>query len=136
MIDINKNPSKKDLLVFGGLLVIFFSVLGSFFFFRWSNPTVAQGLWLGGGILSLLYSLIPALRRPIYLAWMYLAFPIGWVISHLLLVLIYYGVVTPVGLLLRLFGSDPMRRKLEPDAETYWIEERPKRDAKSYFRQF
>ena len=43
-----------------------------------------------------------------FLGWMYAAFPIGWTISHLLLLAVYYFVLTPVGLALRLTGRDPV----------------------------
>lgn len=136
MIEINKNPSKKELWVFGLLLILFAGLVGGLVFYRWGSLEWAGYSWIGGGLLALLYFSIPSLRRPIYLAWMYLGFPIGWAVSHLFLGLIYYGVLTPVGLLLRVLGYDSLKRRMEPERESYWIEQSLRRDAKSYFRQF
>jgi hypothetical protein len=67
---------------------------------------------------------------------MYAAYPIGWVMSHVLLGIIYYGLFTPVGRLMRLFGYDPMERRFDGAAASYWVEREPIRDPSSYFRQF
>jgi hypothetical protein len=79
---------------------------------------------------------VPALIKPVYLAWMAAAFPIGWTISHLLLGAIFYLLITPIGLLVRVFGHDPMHRKFEPDAESYWAKHHTGGDSSRYFRQF
>jgi hypothetical protein len=71
-----------------------------------------------------------------YIGWMYLAFPIGWTVSHVLLAVTYYLVLTPIGLIMRAVGRDPMRRRLDPEAKSYWIEHRPDRDPSRYFRQY
>jgi hypothetical protein len=67
---------------------------------------------------------------------MVLAFPIGWTVSHLLLGSIFYGVITPIGLLLRASGHDPMMRKFDRNASSYWIDHRTGGDPTSYLRQF
>ena len=76
------------------------------------------------------------MRRWIYLGWLYAAFPIGWTLSHILLAAGYYLVLTPMGLLARWLREDPLERKLDRDAATYWTERRPPRDVRRYFRQF
>jgi hypothetical protein len=67
---------------------------------------------------------------------MYAAFPIGWVVSHVMLALIYYGVMTPIGLVMRLLGRDPLKRKLDRSADTYWEPREPIANSKRYFQQF
>ena len=44
--------------------------------------------------------------------------------------------LAPIGLVLRIFGKDPMHRRFERDAATYWVDARPPRPRESYFRQF
>ncbi len=139
MIVINKNPSRKELAIFAVLAGVFLALLSVFAhsqewtelatWLRYAAPLIA----LTG--LSLAYKW-PALLRPVYLGWMYAAFPIGWTVSHLLLALIYYLMVTPIGLFMRLAGSDPLRRRLDPTAESYWLERRPTKEAARYFKQF
>ena len=67
---------------------------------------------------------------------MYAVYPIGWTVSHLALAVVYYLVVTPIGLLMRLFGRDPMRRKFDPSATTYWQPHESPDEPERYFRQF
>ena len=62
--------------------------------------------------------------------------PIGWTISHAVLALLYYLLFTPIGLIIRLFGRDPMQRRLDRSAATYWVPHNQDRDAGRYFRQF
>jgi hypothetical protein len=59
------------------------------------------------------------------------------VVSHVVLAIVYYLVVTPIGLVMRLVGYDAMKRRFDGEATTYWVH-RPDNaaDAKSYFRQF
>ena len=78
----------------------------------------------------------PRAGKAIYAYWMQAAYPIGWTISILLLGSIYFLVVTPIGILMRLFGRDPLSRKFEPGSETYWTPHRPDQTGGRYFRQF
>jgi len=135
MITINRNPSRRELLVFGLLLAVFFTLAGFAARGKFDSPSAARILWIGGGALTLLHFAAPPVRRHLYLGWMYAAYPIGWTVSHLLLGITFYLVITPVGLLLRILGRDPMSRKPDPSAATYWVEHRPDRDPSRYFRQ-
>ena len=135
-VEINKNPSRRDLLIFGLLFVAFAGILGAVAQWRWHAPTVARGIWAIGAVISLGYFLVPPLRRPIYLGWVYLTFPIGFVVSHILLAIVFYAVVTPIGLILRLLGRDPMKRKFDPSQKSYWIPIDPDPAPERYFRQY
>ena len=74
--------------------------------------------------------------RAVYVGLSCAAFPVGFVVSHVVMVLVYYGVVTPIGLVMRLLGHDPMHRGFDRDAATYWVERPAVHDPKRYFRQF
>ena len=87
-------------------------------------------------VIGLLGFVAPQAIRPVFTAWMVVAFPIGWVVSHVLLGAIFYLVFTPMGLVMRATGWDPMTRRFEPEAETYWIEREQFSDKERYFRQF
>ena len=62
------------------------------------------------------------------------AYPIGWLVSHMMLAVIYYLVITPMGLVARMFGWDPIQRS-KPQAKTNWVEHRSDADPSRYFRQ-
>jgi len=68
--------------------------------------------------------------------WMTVMYPIGWAISHALLALVYFGWVTPIGLLMRLFGYDPMRRRLTRQKASHWVRRKPIGNINRYFRQY
>ncbi len=136
MIEINKNPSRRDLAWFGFVLLIFLVMVGYMVGRITASTRVSQAIWALGGILTLVYYAIPPVRRMIFVGWMYLAYPIGYVVSHLLLGLIYFGLMTPVGLLLRMFGHDAMSRRFDPTAGSYWVKKDAQTDVSRYFRQF
>lgn len=136
MIEINRDPSRRELFWFGILLAVFVAVAGALVRFKFGAPAASTAIWGGGGALAVLFFLVPPLRRPVYLGWMYAAFPIGWTVSHIVLGAVFFLAVTPVGLLMRLFGHDPMRRRPDPEATSYWEARKGEPDAKRYFRQF
>ena len=68
----------------------------------------------------------PSLLRPFYLAWMTLAFTLGAVVSRLILTLLYFLIITPIGLGLRLFGKDPLQRRWRQKKTSHWIQRRDK----------
>ncbi len=61
--------------------------------------------------------------------------PIGWVLSHALLAAVFYGVVLPVGLAMRLAGRDPMTRRLDRAAASYWVGRERVDGSERYFKQ-
>ena len=103
----------------------------------WTISPVAT--WLGGigGALVVLGTLIPVVLRPVYMVWMGLALVLGFVMTRVVLTLVFYVVLTPTGLLLRAFGKDPMHRHPEPEAPSYWIsrtdEDRPPERLERYY---
>lgn len=136
MIELNRNPSVRDLKWFGLLLLAFFGLLAAMALWRFEAPETARILLAVGAALSAVYYTVPPLRRWIFLAWMFAAFPIGWTISHVLLFVVYFGVLTPVGLVLRAVGKDPLERAFDRDAPSYWIARPRVDDPRRYFRQF
>lgn len=136
IIELRKNPNRKNLMVFGFLLGLFTILLGLGVRYQWEAPSAGRWIWLVGTGLTVLYFLIPPLRRPLYLGWIYATFPLGWTISYLLMGLIYYGVLTPIGLALRLLGKDALEKKIEREDSSYWIEHPTETDSSRYFRQF
>ncbi|MCA9116606.1 MAG: hypothetical protein KDA79_16100 [Planctomycetaceae bacterium] len=135
-VEINWNPEEKDLRWFAGLQILFFGVV-SVLLWRRTESVALCGILVSLSLVAGVAGLIrPASVRLYYLGWMLVVFPIGWVTSHLILGVVYYFVLTPVGLILRLCGHDPMLRRADPSATSYW-QKRPERtDSDRYFRQF
>jgi len=55
-----------------------------------------------------------------YAAWMKLAFALSWINSRILLCVIFYGIMAPAGLAMRLFRFDPLDRRIEKGKKSYW----------------
>jgi len=146
LIEINKNPSRKDLLVFAQSMAAVLAIFGLLLYTRY--PGVSVVLWwlvipvAAVGAAAAWW--LPGAMRLVYLAWIYAVYPIGWTISHFALAVVYYLVVTPIGLMMRLVGRDPMQRKFDRSATTYWHPRNPDPRNPSdpadksgrYFRQF
>ena len=114
----------------------FVVVAGALAYWQFEAPAAARIIWGAGAALAAVYAGVRPLRRWIYLGWLYAAFPVGWTVSHVLLAATYYLVLTPIGLLARWLREDPLERKLDRDAATYWTERRRMREVRRYFRQF
>jgi Saxitoxin biosynthesis operon protein SxtJ len=131
----NRNPSPADLRTFGRLLPVFVAGAGALVAVR-SSMATAVAIWLAGGGLSLLYIAVAAARRPVFLAWTRATYPIGWTTSRLVMGVVFFLVITPVGLLVRRFGRDPLERTFDGSAPSYWVERSGETELSRYFRQF
>ena len=67
---------------------------------------------------------------------MVLAFPIGWLVSQLVLALIFYGLITPLALVFRGRGRDPLQRARPASDESLWRPKASPADVRRYFRQY
>ena len=74
--------------------------------------------------------------RFIYVGWMVLAFPIGWTVSQVMLAIMFFGLFTPIGLVFRLIGRDPLQRTRPSGRESYWEPKPTPADLRRYFKQF
>ncbi len=98
-----------ELRKFGLLVGGVFVALGGLFWWRDSGRAAAI-LWGVGGPLMALGLAAPALLRPVYRAWMGLALLISRVTTPVIMAVLYFVVMTPVGLLARAFGHRPLER--------------------------
>lgn len=129
------NPDSRTLRQFGFLCVAFFGILGGLQVFRSGNLTAAMifgGLAAIGGILG---AVRPIWLKPVFQGWMIAVFPIGWLVSHVLLGLLFFGVFFPLGVVLRSMGHDPLRLK-KPAGNSYWQARSPQTDPGRYLRQY
>ena len=100
------------------------------------RPTVAAIFWGLAVALRLVGWVRPGLLRWPYLGLTLLTRPIGWLVGNVLLALVYYLVVTPIGLALRLRRYDPLNLSFDREAETYWEPYNPDQGTERYLKQF
>lgn len=136
LVDINWNPPPKDLRIFAVLQLIFFAVVAAVTYQRTGAAGTATAIVAISAVVLVVGSLKPTWLRWVYVVWMAAVFPIGFVVSHVLMAAVFYLVVTPIGLIMRIMGRDPMHRKFDPEARTYWQPRKPPQGNRSYFRQF
>jgi hypothetical protein len=136
-MEINRNPSRRELRQFAGIwFPAFFALVGGLIVYNAGRWTVPLAIWTAALLLSVMGMVKPAWMRPIFVGWMFAAAPIGWCVSRLILAIVYYGVITPIGLVIRLMKRDPLQQRFDPSAPTYWVQREPARDTSRYFRQF
>ena len=96
------------------------------------------------GVELLVAGLVPGiagLLRPMLVRWLYVlamfvAAPVGWVVSTLALILIFFGIVTPLAAFFRFRGRDLLQLKYDPTRKSYWLPKQTPTDVRSYFRQY
>jgi hypothetical protein len=136
LIELRTDPSKKELAWFGVLLLAFVTLVAVAAWWATGTLTLARYVWTAGALLAGIYYAVPGLRRPIFVGWMYAAYPFGWLMSHALLAAIYFAMLTPIGLLMRAVGYDAMNRRIDRQAPSYWTARDRNVPAGRYFRQF
>lgn len=88
-------------------------------------------------ILGVLGLAAPRSLRALNVSWMWLGQQLNRLVSPVVMGAIFFAVITPVALLMRLRGRDVLRRRLEPSERTYWIERNPPGpDIANFPRQF
>lgn len=110
-------PSERECRKLGLVFLVALGIIGGLMLWR-SGPA---GWWFlgAGGLLGLWGLAWPKGLGPVYVAWMTLAAVLGFFMSRLLLSVLYYLVITPLGLIRRLIGKRPLDLKMS-DRDSYW----------------
>jgi hypothetical protein len=112
-------PEMKALRQFAATLFFALGILGAFLV--WRKRDAGFILW-GIGLAALMTAwLLPMALKPVHKVWMKLALVLGFISSHVILALLFYLVLTPIGLALRVFGKNPLALGFEERAGSYWI---------------
>ena len=120
-----QNVETKQLLTFGLLVGGIFSVIGLWPIVFREEPPRTWALACGA-ILILLGLVLPHRLKPVYRVWMKIGQVLGWINTRIILGVIFYGLLTPMGLVMRLFGKDAMHSALTQEATTYRLVRTPR----------
>ena len=132
--DVTTAPKLKTLRQFAGLWLLFFGGLAAWRAWHGVVDTRTEALGVMAVLIGGLGLVQPAAMRWIYTGWMILAFPIGWTVSRLMVMALFFLVFTPVALIFRLMGRDTLKLRRVP-ATTYWKPKAQSANVKEYFRQ-
>jgi len=110
--------SPKKLREFAFLVGGVFCLLGILLW--WRGRGSYAYFFLPGIILAVTGAVAPSTLKPFQKAWMSLAILMGWVMTRVLLSVLFYLTLTPIGWVLRLAGKDLLDQRLEPEKKSYW----------------
>jgi len=146
MIDLNLDPDERTLRQFGFIALSGFGLIAAL---AWFELLIFAGGWLGGARQPLVYALLglgglatalslvyPKANKFLFVGLSIAAFPIGFVLSYVIMGFLFFVIITPIGLMMRALGKDPLENEISADADSYWSPCRPSRPADSYFKQF
>ncbi len=134
--DIPRNPSRRMLRQFAAIWLVFFSGLAIWHGWMHGRTELAWCLAILAVTVGSAGLAHPPLVRWIFVGWTIAVFPIGWLVSRIVLAVIFYGLFTPLALLFRMMGRDALALKRKPDAATYWQIKPAVTDVNRYFQQF
>lgn len=124
-----------ELRKFGITLGVVFGLLGALFFWR-AKPFYCQMLAVSGFFLFFGLA-FPIILKPIYKVWMGIALVLGFIMTGVILSVLFYLMITPIGLLSKLCGKDSLDLTRDKLAKSYWIQRKKIKFEKSnYERQF
>jgi hypothetical protein len=115
----NETVNSSSNRSFGFVFAAFFALLAALSLW---HGTSRWPIWLGLACVSLALALfVPRWLAPLNWVWTKIGLLLHAIVSPIFLTLLFYGCIVPVGFLMRLSGKDPLRRKYEPEAASYWI---------------
>jgi hypothetical protein len=135
--DLPLRPTPRMLRQFAVAWLLFFAGVGAHQYFVRHHPARGELLAALAVVVGVLGWVKPAAIRWVYVAATVMAFPIGWVVSLVILAMMYYLVLTPVALFFRLRGRDLLRRRKPAAGEAgFWLRKGPPPEPGRYLRQY
>ena len=114
----NIKSGKKELRSFGFVMAAAFAVLGGLFLWK-DNPNYLY-LFVVSAFFLISGFVIPVILTPLHKVWMTFAVLMGWVVSRLILIILFYAILTPLTLISHIFGKRFLERRLDRDKTSYW----------------
>jgi hypothetical protein len=134
--DLDLRPERKKLRQFSLLLLGFATGFALWF---WTTAggllTFGTSVWLALALWGLAGALVPSIARPLFVGLTVLTFPIGWLVSRIVLMVIFLAVVTPIAFLMKSLRHDPLALRGK-GRSSHWKTTRARTDSSRYLRQF
>src|SRR5262245_13393502 len=120
MIMRSREIGKRQLRSFGLIVAAGFAVIAFWPFLFRGESTRDWALAVSFSLAAMAW-VFPPVLKPFHRVWMFIGEALGWLNTRIILSILFYGVIVPLGAVRRALGHDPMRLKLEPDAKTYRV---------------
>ncbi len=131
----NIKSARKDLRDFGFIIAIAFLIFFIVYYFK--NNAFNYYFLVISVVFTTSALLIPVLLLPFQKAWMTLAILLNWIMTRVILSLLYYLAITPLGLFFKIKGRDFMDKKIDKQAKTYWQDRsQEKEELENYEKQY
>src|SRR5688572_4917345 len=109
---------------FGIMLIVVFTATGAYGLYREWNPRVAIAWLCAAFVVSLVTRFAPGILAPLNKAWFHLGQLLGRIVSPIVLSTLFFGLLTPIALIARVFGRDELRLKRQA-VDSYWRSRTP-----------
>ncbi len=132
LVAINWNPNDRQLRQFGIISFAALPLVG----WIWGAGVLVLGVLAGTGLILAVAGVVrPRMLTPLFLGLSVVATPIGMVLGEFAMLLIYFGIFLPIGLVFRLLRRDALQLKIDREANSYWQAKKQPKNMASYYRQ-
>jgi len=126
---------KRELRKFGYVMTVALSILGGILL--WQGKSAYMYIFVIAAALLVSGLLFPIILKPLHKVWMTLALILGWFTTRVILILLFYLIITPLSLVLRLFGFRFLNLRFDEGASTYWYDKSKEvREKHTYDKQY
>lgn len=132
--DLQLNPTKRTLRQFAGAWLVVFIVLAL-------KQLVHGHKWIGVALILIALIGLAGLVKPLAVKKLFIgatiaATPLGWIVSQLVLAIMFYVVLTPIALIRRLCGRDPLQLKRPAEKQSFWVQRGNPPPPENYLKQY
>jgi hypothetical protein len=133
LVEMNWNPTDRQLRQFALICLVALPLLG----WLWHGTAPVVAILAGIGLLlAAIGTRFPSAVKPLFVGLTLVALPIGLVIGELAMLLVFFGVFLPIGIVIRIMQRDNLQLRLDRSATTYWQPKSSPVTVRSYYRQF
>ena len=132
LIEVHWNPPNRQLRQFGIICLFALPLVG---WLSGGGEQTVSLLAMVGLLLAIAGFACPRMVKPVFIALTVVAAPIGMLIGEFAMLLVYLGVLLPIGLAFRIMNRDALQLKFDRRAGTYWQAKKPPGSPADYYRQ-
>lgn len=114
----NIKSGKKELRNFGFTIGIVLLLIAGVLFYKNNNLFISFAYI--AGVFIVLGFLFPQLLKPIYFIWMIFAVVIGWIMTRLILSILFFVIISIIRLVAGIFGKSFLKLNISKDSKSYW----------------